>query len=75
VSRVFARTRACSIWCTRLVPAACCLFSKHTTAVAALVSSDATKRGDVIRYQLRLAATVRWRTPGGRRRCREVRRQ
>ena len=31
VSAVPARARACSSWCTRLVPAECCLFSKHTT--------------------------------------------
>jgi hypothetical protein len=30
-----ARDRACSRWCTRLVPAACCLFSKRTTRNAA----------------------------------------
>jgi hypothetical protein len=26
-----ARALACSTWCTRLVPAACCLFAKRTT--------------------------------------------
>jgi len=32
VSAVPARDRACTISCTRLVPATCCLFAKHTTA-------------------------------------------
>ena len=31
MSVVIARDRACSGWCTRLVPAACCLIAKRTT--------------------------------------------
>src|SRR5206468_6055343 len=31
VSMMPARDRTCSTCCTRLVPAHCCLFSKHTT--------------------------------------------
>jgi hypothetical protein len=34
VSVMPARARACSSWCTRLVPAWCCPFSKHPTEMA-----------------------------------------
>ena len=31
VPEVYSRVRACSGWCTRLVPASCCLIAKQTT--------------------------------------------
>ena len=32
---MIARVRACSVWCTRLVPAVCCLIAKRTTRTRA----------------------------------------
>jgi hypothetical protein len=68
MSAVIARVRACSVWCTRLVPAACCLIAKPTTSRGGVVwcRSGASPRGRLFSGDLVASAASNARSTSSR---------